>query len=257
MIVDTHCHLTDGKFGTEVTEVVERAKTNGVEKIIVPASRPRDWERIVELTQKHVGVYGMLGVHPEEVDKISDLRFLISELRGKLRQEKIVGIGEIGMDGYWNRKNLVKQVEVFGAQMQLAVDLEVPVAIHSRNSGTEIRQVMESMEKLPRGQFHCFGESEEFLEYVLGKGFYVSFCGNVTYKSADSLRELVKKVPLKSLLLETDSPYLSPEGKRGTRNEPENVRIIGEFIANLLGIQSEELFEITSRNARELYLMIC
>lgn len=252
MIIDTHCHLTDGKFEGEVGEIVGRAAEAGVERIIVPASGQRDWEKIIAMTKEHEGVWGLLGVHPEEVDKVDDSNFWIDDLRKKMGG-KILGIGEIGMDGYWNRKNLEKQREAFAEQMGLAASLDLPVAIHSRSCDEEIKGVMEAMEKLPRGQFHCFGGTEEFLRYVLEKGFYVSFCGNVTYKSAESLRAMVKMVPRERLLLETDSPYLSPEGHRGERNEPKNVKIIGEFVADLLGVLPRELFETTSKNARELY----
>lgn len=252
-MIDSHCHLTDPKFGDELNGVMERARAAGVKEIIVPASGRKDWERIEELINKYDGVYGCLGVHPEEADGVERGEELREELREAVKKARMVGIGEIGMDGYWNKRNLFKQAGVFKVQMELAAEINLPVVIHSRGAGEEIKTVMERLKELPRGQFHCFGEDEEFLKYVLDRGYYVSFAGNVTYKNAERLRELAKRVPRERLLLETDAPYLAPESKRGSRNEPVNVRIIGEFLADYLGIAAEELFWQTERNTRELF----
>ena len=137
--------------------------------------------------------------------------------------------------------------------MGLAVKIDLPVVIHMREAEAEMRQVLDQMEKLPRGQFHCWAGSEEFLEIVLKKGFYVSFCGNITYKSAEELRRLIKKVPLDRLLLETDSPYLAPGERRGSLNEPANVKIIAEYIAKLLDVSPETLINQTTTNAQCLF----
>ncbi len=253
MLIDTHCHLSDGRFHGEVDGVVSAAKRVGVIKIVVPSSSIKDSIQVARLIKQYDSTWGVVGVHPEaaEVDNMDVLR---EEITSLIREnDRIVGIGEIGMDGYWNRRNLDKQHQVFGSQLSLAVDLELPAVIHSRMAAKEIREVLERMEKLPRGQFHCFGEDEEFLEYILGRGFYVSVGGNVTFKSAEKIRIIAKKIPLEKLLLETDAPYLAPEGKRGQRNEPANVRITAEFLANLRGIALEELVQATGENAQNLF----
>ena len=132
--------------------------------------------------------------------------------------------------------------------MELAVQMNLPVVIHMREAEKEMREVLEKMGELPRGQFHCFAGSEDFLKFILDKGFYVSFAGNITYKTAENLRDMVKKVPLSRLLLETDSPYLSPEPLRGTVNTPANVKIIATAIAAELEVETNILIEQTGKN---------
>ena len=246
-MIDTHCHLTDKRLGN-VDEVINRAKAAGVEKIIVPASGPKDFFLIEQLTKQCKDVYGLIGVHPGNAEEKIDLGMIEEKITGK-----ILGIGEIGLDCYWNRRDLERQSEVFRMQMELAVKLKKPVAVHCRKAEIKMREVLENMEELPRGQFHCFGESSEFLDYVLSRGFYVSFCCNVTYKNANNLRELLRKVPLDRLLLETDSPYLPPADKRGTVNEPKNVKILAEFEASLLKVPVDTLTLQTTNNALCLY----
>lgn len=263
-MIDTHCHLTDPKFSGQVEAVLARAKEAGVERIIVPGTDLVDIRRVIELSESYENIYGLAGIYPGNVEEVGNLDEAIEKIEKIITEnKKIIGIGEIGLDGYWSDRNIEKQKQFFKAQLELAVEKNVPVAIHSRKAEGPIREVFEEMERLPTGQFHCFGESEEFLNYVLKKGFYVSFCGNITYPSASSgrLRDLVKKVPLDRLLLETDSPYLAPEpirqaqGKvqRGNLNEPANVKIMGEYIAKLLDVSPETLINQTTKNAKCLF----
>lgn len=252
-LIDCHCHLTDPKF-SDLARTLQQATIAGVRQLIVPGTESRDWPAVIELTEKYPQVFGLLGVYPGNVETSGDLLATIDKLRQLCcENKKIVGIGEIGMDTYWNRRGVERQAEFFAAQLQLAVELDLPVAVHSRGAAPEIRAVFESQPKLPAGQFHCYGEDTEFLEYILGKGFYVSYCGNITYKSADHLRQLALTTPLERLLLETDSPYLPPEGKRGEVNEPANVKITAEFIAKLKGITVNELVVQTSANCQKLF----
>jgi len=173
------------------------------------------------------------------------------------RSNRVVGIGEIGLDFHYDKERSSKelQIKVFREQMELAGELELPVAIHTRDAEEEMRGVLKTSSSLPAGQFHCWSGSDGLLGLVLEKGFYVSFCGNITYKSADLLREQVKRVPFDRLLLETDSPYLAPGGRRGSLNEPANVKIIAEYIADLLGVSSETLINQTTANTQCLYLL--
>jgi len=254
-MIDTHAHLTDPKLDTQVEMVLGRAKKAGVVKVIVPGTDLRDMWQVKQLTEKYEEVYGLAGIYPGNVDDVDDLDKALAEIESLLTASpKIVGIGEIGLDCYWTDRNIKKQREFFKAQLELAVRKNLPVAIHSRKSEGPIRETFMEMEKLPRGQFHCFGESPEFLGFILEKGFYVSFCGNITYKSADHLRQLARQVPLGRLLLETDSPYLAPEVGRNRPNEPANVKIIAEYIANLLDVPLETLINQTSTNAKCLFL---
>ena len=231
-----------------------------------------DGRKAIELAEEYEAVWAMVGVHPESVDLY---RFPIELASLKLRRsgsgmtiingltklvqtsKKVVGIGEIGLDFHYDREKRGKtlQLEIFKGQLDLAVKLKLPVAVHMRDAEEEMRGILKTSSSLPAGQFHCWSGSDELLGLVLEKGFYVSFCGNITYKSADLLREQVKRVPFDRLLLETDSPYLAPGGRRGSLNEPANVKIIAEYIADLLGVSSETLINQTTANTQCLYLL--
>lgn len=254
MLIDTHCHLTDSKFD-DVKKTIAQARAVGVEKIFIPVSNIEDAKRAVVIAEQE-DLYAMVGVHPEDIDSVSDtsrLIYALEEIIGK--SKRVIGVGEIGLDFYWDKekKTKEKQLEIFYAQMELAVKRHLPVVIHMREAEEEMLEVLTKIERLPRGQFHCFAGSESFLKFVLEKGFYVSFAGNVTYKNAHSLRELLSTVPLDRLLLETDSPYLAPEPVRGTVNSPANVKIVAEFVARELNLDTQKLIDQTGNNALCLY----
>lgn len=254
MLIDTHCHLTDQKF-TDVKGVIEKANEAGVGKIFIPSVSVEDSKRGVVIAEQE-NLYAMIGVHPEEIDSISDVDQMIYELEEMAgRSKRVIGIGEIGLDFYWDKEKRTKekQIEIFEAQVKLALRLKLPVVIHAREAEEEMHAVLTKMEELPRGQFHCFSGSEELLKFVLEKGFYVSFAGNITFKSASALRNLVHLVPIEKLLLETDSPLLSPEPLRGTVNTPANVKIIATAIAQELSLDTQKLIEQTGINALCLY----
>ena len=203
MLIDTHCHLTDPKF-TDVKTTIVEAKSDGVGLMMMPTGSIADAKRAMIIAEQE-GQYVMVGVHPEDMDSMTSVDQMLYELEELVSKSKrVVGIGEIGLDFFWDKekKTKEKQIEIFVAQMGLAVRLKLPVVIHMRDTEEEMIAVLSQMETLPRGQFHCFAGSEKFLDFVLDKGFYVSFAGNITYKSADKLRELLAKVPLDRLLLE-------------------------------------------------------
>ena len=272
-MIDTHAHLTDERLASQIDDVLARAKEAGVTKIIVPSTSLEDAGVVVEIAGKYNEVFGLVGVHPESVDlyrfSIESGMTVVSELTELIKSSnKVVGIGEIGLDFHYDKERSSKelQIKVFREQMELARELELPVAIHMRDAEEEMRGILKTSSSLPAGQFHCWSGSDELLGLVLEKGFYVSFCGNITYKSADLLREQVKRVPFDRLLLETDSPYLAPgerpadssavgAGGRGSLNEPANVKIIAEYIADLLGVSSETLINQTTANTQCLYLL--
>ena len=252
-MIDTHAHLTDERYGGDVAEVLERSRESGVEAIINPSTTLADAHLVDKLTQSYPQVYGLVGLYPGEAKKESWQRDLDEMWELLSNNNKIVGIGEIGLDETPLKINPELEYEVFETQLKYAIEHDYPVVIHTRNTEREMWDVFKCYSKLPRGHMHCFSGSIEWLEYVLERGFYVGFDGNVTYKNAENLRELARRVPGSRLLLETDSPYLPPAGRRGERNEPGNVRITAEFLANLRGESSQALVEMTSRNARELY----
>lgn len=252
-MIDTHAHLTDERYGGDVAEVLERSRESGVEAIINPSTTLEDAHLVDKLTQNYPQVYGLVGLYPGEA-KNESWQSEFKEMWELLsNNKKIVGIGEIGLDEKPLKINPELEYEVFETQLKYAIEHDYPVVIHTRNTEREMWEVFKRYSKLPRGHMHCFSGSIAWLEYVLERGFYVGFDGNVTYKNAENLRGLARRVPGSRLLLETDSPYLPPAGRRGERNEPGNVRITAEFLANLRGESSQALVEMTSHNARELY----
>ncbi len=254
MLIDTHCHLTDPKI-TDIKDVIVKSREAGVKQMFLQPTDIEESKRVIVVAEQE-SLYAMVGVQPEFLDTVIDIDQMIYEMEEMIgKSKRVIGIGEIGLDFYWDREKTTKekQMKVFRAQMELAVHLKLPVVIHMRNAEEEMKEVINSMKKVPMGEFHCFGGSEEFLKYALEKGFYIGFAGNITFKSAHELRALLKKVPLNRLLLETDSPYLSPEPVRGTVNIPANVKIIATAIAKELSLDTQKLIEQTGKNAICLY----
>jgi TatD DNase family protein len=222
---------------------------------LIPSGSIEDSKRAVLIAEQE-DQFAMVGVHPEDLDTVADIDQMLYELEELVsKSNKVIGIGEIGLDFYWDKekKTKEKQLAIFQTQMELALRLKLPVVIHMREAEEEMLAVLTEMKVLPRGQFHCFAGSESFLNFVLDKGFYVSFAGNITYKSALELRKLLKMVPLERLLLETDAPYLAPEPVRGTVNSPANVKIIATAIAHELDLETKKIIDQTGKNAICLY----
>ena len=253
MFVDTHAHLSDPRFAADVDKVIESASASGVERIINPVSDLHDAKRMAKLIARYPNVYGLVGLYPGASENKSWREDLVQLENMLVHNNKILGIGEIGLDVYWMRRNPKLEMEIFAEQLRMAARLELPVVIHNRGCEKEIREVLAQLEGVPHGQFHCFSGDRAWLDYVLALGFYVGFDGNITYPSNKSLRELSTYVPADRLLLETDSPYLPPEGKRGERNEPGNVRITAQKLADLRGVTLKELGEQTTENAKRLF----
>lgn len=254
MLIDTHTHLSDQKFGGEVGVVIERARKAGIEIMINPSTNLEDALKMELIINQYESVYGMVGIYPGEASKTRDWKADLLVLREMLlKNQKIVAIGEIGLDASSYAESPSLEEEVFEAQLQIALELDQPVVIHTRGTAEPMRKILDKYDKLPAGHFHCFSGTIEWLNYVLSRGFYIGFDGNVTYKSAQELRELVKLVPQDRLLLETDSPYLPPEPLRGERNEPGNVKITAIAIARERGVTLDLLAQSTTENARKLF----
>ncbi len=252
-MIDTHAHLTDPKYVADLPSVLARAEESGVHVMINPSTSLKDARQVDALTKLYPQVYGLVGLYPGEARDESweqDLETMWSIIT---ENKKIIGIGEIGLDETPLKINPKLEYRVFEAQLNHAIDHDYPVVIHTRNTENEMWDLMKRYPKLPRGHMHCFSGSIEWLDYVLSRGFYVGFDGNITYKNAENLRELALRVPLDRLLLETDSPYLPPTGHRGERNEPGNVRITAEFLAKLRNESLDTLIQMTTQNARALY----
>src|SRR5574338_1031919 len=227
MFIDTHSHLFLPNFENDLDQVIEKAKLNKVDCIIVPSTDVASAKQTLNLADKYDFIYAAVGVHPHD-SKDWDASMLaeIEELSG---HPKVVAIGEIGLDYYYDFSPRDKQIEAFKAQIELAIKRKLPVIIHNRESDKDMMEIISSYcGNNLRAQFHCFNSSlDDALEYIK-MNHIISFTGNITFKKADELRKVVAGIGLDNLLLETDSPFMTPEPHRGERNEPSNVKQVAE-----------------------------
>ncbi|MCG8605485.1 TatD family hydrolase [bacterium] len=251
MLIDTHAHLYFDWFDQDRDEVIARAQTADVKKIINIAIDLKSSRKCIELTEEYDGLFATVGIHPNDSTQLSDKA--LEELAELCRHPKVVAIGEIGLDLYRERSPREIQFEAFRQQIRLAKKCGLPIVIHNREAGQSILEILQSEGSNGlTGVFHCFSEDKAIAQQVIEMGYYISFTGNLTFKKS-KLPEIARNVPLQRILLETDSPFLSPEPKRGRRNEPVHVCHIAEKLAEIHGTSLEEIGEITSRTAIRLF----
>jgi len=249
-LIDTHCHLDFSEFDPDRSEVIKRAKGSGVEYIINVGSDLVESGRSVELARLNKHIYAAVGIHPHEADKFTPEQ--VDIVRQLAKKDKVVAIGEIGLDYFKNFSKPENQRPMFIEFLKLAKELSLPVVLHTRDAALDTLKILKDFMPV-RAVVHCFSGDGNFLNECLDLGFYISFTCNITYKKADKLREVLKVVPLERLMLETDCPYLSPEGFRGKRNEPFQVRLLAEEVARLRGISLEMVAEHTTKNAFQFF----
>lgn len=253
MLIDTHVHLNADQYEGEVDAVIERAKENGVEKFVVIGFDRKTIERTMELIEAYDEVYGVIGWHP--VDAIDCTDEDLEWIESLSNHEKIVAIGEIGLDYHWDKSPKDVQKEVFIKQIELAKRVNLPIVIHNRDADEDTIHILETHDaKSVGGIMHSFHNgTDEQIDRVLNMGFYVSLAGVITFKNVKRPKEVAQYVPLDRLLVETDAPYLTPHPFRGKRNEPKLVRLVAEEIAQLRGISVEEVEKATTENAKRIY----
>ena len=252
-LIDTHVHLYDSDFETDITDVVADAKGNGVSKVILPAIDSNYYERMTELSLAFKGfAYPCLGLHPTSVkDNWRDeLEFVFDNID----KHKFIAIGEIGLDGYWSKEHFSQQIIVFEEQLRLAAERDLPVIIHSRESTEEIFKVLERNRALAlRGVFHAFSGSYQTYKRIVRAGnFKIGVGGVVTYKNS-KLPEILERVSTEDIILETDAPWLTPVPYRGKRNQPAFVKIIAQKVAEIKRCSLEEICSVTSSNAKNFF----
>lgn len=249
-MIDTHSHINCIEEFT-IDEIITNAKNNGVEKIILPAAYPSDIDIVFDITNKYENVYGLLGVHPSEVKDWDDS--LIDKIKKYAENKKIVGIGEIGLDYYWDKSFNDLQKEVFIKQIKLANELNLPISIHDREAHKDTYDILKEYNKNSKIIMHCFSGSVEFAKECVKEGWYIALGGVVTFKNAIKMKEVAKNIPIENLLLETDAPYLTPVPYRGKTNQPAYVKYVAEEIAKLRDISFEEIDKITTQNAERVF----
>ena len=252
VLIDTHCHLYSKEFTRDVDEVIQRAESEGVERFYLPAIDSHCQEALLGLETRYPGkCIGMTGLHPCHVkdDHLVELRFVENELA----RRSWVAVGEIGLDFYWDRTFEKEQYAAFHRQIELALQYDIPIVIHSRDSMKEsIGVVREHQKGKLRGIFHCFSGDARATAEIVELGFYMGIGGVLTYKNS-GLPEALRDVPLEHLVLETDAPYLSPVPFRGKRNESSYLRYIVARLAEVKGVTVEEAATVTTQNAQKIF----
>jgi TatD DNase family protein len=250
MLIDTHCHLDFPDFDSDREEVIQSAKQEGVGCIINIATSLRGSVGGINLARQYDFIYASVGIHPHEADRIDE--GVIKSIQQLSKEAKVVAIGEIGLDYYKGISSVKNQKHYFISLLELAKSNSLPVVIHCREAQEDTFEILKD-EEITCGVMHCFSGDKRLLEQILDLGLYVSFTCNLTYKKADNLRNLARFVPLGRLLLETDAPFLPPEGFRGRRNEPGYVKYLAEELARIKGVDLDEVARITTANAKSLF----
>ncbi|MDH6599248.1 TatD family hydrolase [Bacillus aerius] len=252
MLFDTHAHLNAEQYNEDLEQVIERAKSEKVEKIVVVGFDRPTITRAMELIEAYDFMYAAIGWHPvDAIDMTDEDLAWIKELS---QHEKVVAIGEMGLDYYWDKSPKDVQKEVFRRQIALAKEVNLPIIIHNRDATEDVVTILkEEGAAEVGGIMHCFTGSLEIAKACMEMNFYISFGGPVTFKNAKKPKEVVKDIPSGRLLIETDCPYLTPAPFRGKRNEPSYVKYIAEQIAELREISFEELAALTTENAKKVF----
>lgn len=252
MFVDTHAHLFYENFKDDFDEVIFRAKENGVDYILVPATDLKTAEETLQLCDKYDFIYAAVGIHPHDTKNWDDS--LLKQIEKIAAHPKVVAIGEIGLDYYYDFSPKTQQIKAFKSQLDLALKLELPVIIHNRDSDEDMMEIISSYCSTGlKAQFHCFNASlNDAIEYMKMSHF-ISFTGNITFKKSEELRNILKHIDLNHLLLETDSPFMTPVPYRGKRNEPAFVKYVADKVAEVHKITTDEVARITSLNAFRMF----
>lgn len=260
MIFDTHAHYDDMAFDEDREEILNSLKAGGIDAVVTVASSLNSTEKVLQLIEEYPFLFGAIGVHPESIDELDETKFAWLQKVIQDRKKKMVAIGEIGLDYYWNTSNKESQKQWFSRQLEIAKEEDLPVIIHSREAAKDtldiIRSTCENAEKQGKhltGVIHCFSYSIEMAREFLKLGFYLGIGGTVTFKNAKKLLDVVEAIPLERIVLETDCPYLAPVPNRGKRNSSLNLPFVAEKIAQLKNVTSKEVMEITKKNGMSLF----
>ena len=258
---DSHAHLDDAKFDSDREKLIDEIYKSGVTKLVSAGYSLEGSKTGVELANKYDFIYTTSGISPNDVPEGDDFPQLENNLWKTLtkikdlakQNSKVVAIGEIGLDYYWNKENKDLQKLAFTAQIDIANELNLPIVIHTREAVMDTLQILKEHPVNQKGVFHCCPLNRELVKEALKLDFFISFAGPVTFKNSKNANEIVNLVPLDHILIETDSPYLSPEPLRGRRNDSRNVKYIAQKIADFRGISLEKVAQITYQNAKKIF----
>ncbi|MBP5275417.1 MAG: TatD family hydrolase [Lachnospiraceae bacterium] len=252
MIFDTHAHYDDEAFDEDRDSLIASLKDNGITRVVNVGADLKGSRASVELADKYDFIYAAIGAHPDNAKEIDDAG--IATLKELSKNKKVVAIGEIGLDYYWNKDNAEEQKEAFSRQINLARELSLPIIIHSRDAAKDTMDILKEQDAgKVGGVMHCFSYSTEIAREVVDMGLYIGVGGVVTFKNGKKLREALLEVPLDKIILETDCPYLAPEPHRGSRNSSLNLPYVVKAIADIKGVSVEEVMKTTYNNACRMY----
>ena len=250
MIIDTHAHYDDEQFDEDREEILGKMQDAGIGMIMDAGSTILSWDKIVKLTEEYPFVYGAIGVHPDEVGNLDETQF--ARMERLLDKEKIKAVGEIGLDYYYDFSPRELQQFWFRQQLRLAESVNKPVIIHSRDASQETFDIIKSS-PVRRGVIHCYSGAWQMAKDYVDMGFFIGVGGVVTFSNAKKLVEVVDKIPIEKILIETDSPYLAPNPNRGKRNDSRNLQFVVEKIAEIKKLSPEDVAKITFDNAKSLF----
>ena len=251
MIFETHAHYDDEVFNEDRGQLLAGLPEKGIGRVINVGASIETTRTTLALAEAYDYIYAAVGVHPSDIDGLNEETY--SWLKEQTAHPKTVAVGEIGLDYYWDNEPREVQKKWFIRQLELARELDLPVLIHSREAAADTMEIMKEHAKGLSGVIHCYSYSKEMAQEYIKMGFYIGVGGVVTFKNAKKLKEVVENIPLTSIVLETDCPYMAPEPNRGKRNNSAYIRYVAEKIAELKGITYEEVVEQTEKNARDMY----
>ena len=255
---DSHAHYNDEKFSLDREEILQEIYNDGITKLVNAGYSLESSKLALEIAKKHEWIYTISGISPNDIpNNVNELKEQIYELErfivNEKNTEKIVAIGEIGLDYYWNEDNVELQRKAFNEQIDLANKQQLPVVIHTREAVMDTIKILRENEVLKKGVFHCCPLNRELVKEALKLGFYISFAGPITFKNSKNANEIIEMVPLDKILIETDSPYLSPEPNRGKRNDSRNVKFIAQKIAEVKKTSLDDIAMTTYKNACQIF----
>ena len=252
MLFDTHCHLYDAAYDADRPAVLECARAAGIGRMLCPATDRQSSEACVELARHYDGIYAAVGIHPQEAGRVQPGD--IEAIRRMAEQEpSVVAIGEVGLDYHYDTPARDTQKEIFIEMIGLARDLDLPIDIHDREAHGDTMEILRRYGKGLRGVFHCYSGSLEMTTELIRMGFYFGFTGTVVFPNSKRAKQVASRIPMERLLIETDSPYLTPPPYRGRRNEPAYVRYVAEEIARLRGLDVEYVTSQTTANGLQVF----
>ena len=253
MIIDTHAHYDDEQFDPGQERALKEHGSRRIGLIVDAGSTVASWGKIVKLTEEYPFMYGAIGVHPDEVGSLDDEQF--ARMSDLLDLDKIIAVGEIGLDYYWDKEKHDIQKKWFIRQLELAREKNMPVIIHSREAAADTFEIMKEHAAGMKAVIHCYSYSAEMAREYVKMGYYIGVGGVVTFKNAKKLKQVVEEIPLEAIVLETDCPYLAPVPYRGKRNCSLYLPYVAEQIAEIKGTTVENVIQQTEKNSRELYCL--